>query len=190
MRLTRTETGIEKKKPSVAELVESLLSSSHIDVESKDNRLFIHIRGALAELPSLKNSKRISSNHAFIERRVLAKLKALDKLLAPYLPYVQPYTEPVSVILINSERSRSFDPDNTYQTVKDWLEPSTKTDGVRKKSNTRGWGVGLVTNDSLISGGSYHAKDVGAELSVTSIYLVPFVSVQSSLKAYIEEHCL
>lgn len=188
MRLTGTETGIEKKKPSVAELVEKFVDGSTVDVVAKDDRVFITFKGLLAEIPSLKNSKRISRNHAFIERSVLAKLKAMDRMMSPYVPYFIQHTEKVSVILLNSERSRSFDPDNTYQTIKDWLEPSTKTDGVRKKTNVRGWGVGIVSNDSLISGGSYHASDVGAPLDETRILIAPFVSVQSSLKAYVEEH--
>ena len=61
-----------------------------------------------------------------------------------------------------AKRSRRFDPISVAETVQDWLEPASKIVG-RTKKHARGWGAGLVDDDSQVVSISAHAEDLGLE---------------------------
>jgi hypothetical protein len=183
------ETGPEKKRPSVAELVNTICAVSSCVVTQHYSYTKIVFGGPVKDIPSLKNTGHVAGRGRFLDRATLAKLKAMDRLFfeAKGSLNIDYSSGPVSMVISNAARRRSFDTDNTLSTVRDWLEPSTKTSG-QKAGVGRGWGIGIVSNDSFISGGSFHASELGWDLEKTEIVIVPWAEVSPVLKAYAEKH--
>jgi hypothetical protein len=139
----------------------------------------IELHGKLAAIPSLKNSKPMGQN--FMSKQARDYLAVVDNVfkmkqgfeITKQMPRIPPMTfgtEKVFVLVVFGKRSRSFDPDNGLATVKDWLESSEKMVGQRSK-HRRGWGCGLVNNDSQVTAFGVHAEDLGLDTPVTTIYL-------------------
>ena len=190
MKIHSVEQGVEKAKLSTNELSKLIVAASECKVTKSLTHLQIVFTGKIADLPSLKNSNTFARGNHFMPKGKVAHLKAMDYMVQQQIGWgdVPRFTERVSVIVSNRARTRSFDPNNTYQTVCDWLEPMTKTDGQHVKGKTRGWGLGVVPNDSLISGSSYHCWELGWSNNETVIIVAPFPQVASALRAYAEAH--
>lgn len=188
MELEELSRKAESKK-TPAELVAALIADSWCEVFEKGALGYeINIGGALKDIPALKNSKRFAGRGAFIEKGVLARLKGLERLIDvemfSVMRSLMHEMTSVSVIISCAERSRDFDTDAVFTTFRDLMEPKTKIAGVRKKNHNRGWGLGLVANDSVISGGAYHWHELDEEKDVTKIFIAPFLSVKDELIAY------
>ena len=93
-------------------------------------------------------------------------MKAVQKSGLPALPTFG--KEEVIAILICAKRKVRFDTDNCLSTIRDWMEPRLKKGG---RGKPRGWGVGLVENDSQIKGFVFQDKDLGFSLD-TSLLIV------------------
>lgn len=142
------------------------------------------LNGAIAALPSIKNSKQMigdkdkeGNGRLIISNEYRARLKALDFL---YKEAVFKATcklnarltfgkAPVWVTLICGNRKVRFDADNCFGSVQDWLEPNEK--GVKNKTKKRGWGVGLIDDDSQITGLCIKAKDLGWTTTSSFIFV-------------------
>lgn len=188
------ETGAVKAKKTTMEMCEAIVECSTCKIRERNGFIAITLTGPLADLPSLKNAKRFSGRGSFIDKSTMARIRALDRMFKEAwkkLPQVTNYDRgALSVIVSNRFRARGFDTDNVFSFVKDWLEPSTKTSGVRGKTVNRGWGVGLVANDNQVSGGSYYAAELGWDCNTTQILIAPFSEVKSGLRAYAQMHAL
>lgn len=135
------------------ELIRKLLNRSSIRVKIDQGRRCIgfHILGALANIPSLKNSRYKHVNH-----RTECKIKALHLLLerlkaenpAMRLPFFGA-GEQVFVVVVNGKRNRKFDLIGPLETVQDLLEPASKIVG-QKRKRARGWGWGIIQDDAQI----------------------------------------
>jgi len=123
----------------------------------------------MAKIPSLKNAK--LPGKSFLNPKVT---KYLKQLTAEYYLVarnkINPYGGSVFALIILG-KSR-VDADNAAATICDWLEPSTKIVGQRTK-RYRGWGVGLVANDSQITSLAIRAKDIGIDTKDSEIILTP-----------------
>lgn len=155
-----------------------IIAASKCDVVRQDDRQYlIRIWGEAALIPSLKNSKMPGKN--FINPEVTAKLIALTGLLAPYSDFIIPY-EPRELVwctVILAQRPTTFDTDNGFAAIKDWLEPTGK-----KGKRDRKWGIGVVDDDRWVRGVCYHCSDFGIRSNCTVIVLQPFNSVVNELK--------
>jgi hypothetical protein len=181
-------TGKDLTKLTTKEMIEKMCAESMCSVSYCDNRTLIVFSGRLRDIPSLKNTGHTSGRGHFLNKTTLAKLKAMDRLFINSLQVpIWRYAEPVSVFISNADRVRSFDTDNTLSTIRDWLEPCTKSSGT-KKGFHRGWGVGIVENDASISGGSYHASELGWLPTETRILIAPARQVREELRLYAKAH--
>lgn len=141
--------------------------------------LCIVLQGSCASIPPLKNSKIPGTN--FLNPRTRGKIKTLDAAWWAAVfskPEHQPlrgwrWEEKVLVQVLLSKTTRA-DADNAMATVRDWLEPPTKSVGRRQ----RGWGIGLVGNDSQIISIAMHQADLGIKLEqdVTFIFIKPLLT--------------
>ncbi len=188
--------GFATKKITGKDLVNSLVTESEVDITlyrdlSDTNQpvkqVRIEIFGEAAKIPSFKNSKLPGKN--FINPSYLARIRALDRLVSETgIDLAQHrFKDKVFVLVINGIRNREFDADNVLATVRDWLEPSTKQVGRIKKN--RGWGIGLVGNDSQVIGLSIQCGDLNTESESTTILITEYFDVSLILKQFISE-CL
>lgn len=160
-------------------LIQEIIQESGMGVSfTRDGKytagITIALKGPVAAVPSLKNSKAPGTN--YINEKTMSRIVAMDALWnAACRSYTGQDTavvgfgdQPVHLLCIFGKRSRSFDLDNAMATVRDWLEPPWKTVGRGKQRN---WGVGLVNNDSQITGYAVHASDIDLETTDTVISL-------------------
>jgi hypothetical protein len=174
-------------------LVSEILVSSKCIVVHKwsqgGTQLKVHVEfhGTAAKVPSLKNAKLPGMN--FINPKTIARLQAMDILYRDEVKHDRPTfaDRPVSCIVILAEGSRC-DEDNVFASVKDWLEPSTKQVGRKKKD--RGWGSGLVYNDSQVIGECIRGSDIGWTQSYTTILVCERALTTECLKNYVGAHQL
>lgn len=147
--------------------------------------LVIEIRGALAAVPSLKNSKLPGTN--YINPKARAKLLALDALYfrATRNRQLSFADERVFMLGLFGGRSRSFDVDNAVTSLRDWLEPSAKSVGRRRRS--RGWGVGVVANDRNIVSLGLSAADLSSDKKTTLLVLKRWRDLKPEFVRCIEE---
>lgn len=135
-----------------------------------------------SRIPSLKNSKLPGRN--FLNPETLNRLRAMDAL---YLRSTRVYNDSnlsfgdqkVMGLLVCNKRPVRFDLDNCVAAVKDWCEPATK--------RGRGWGVGLVDDDSKLNIIAAHAEDLGLTLDHSLLILRPMADVQGTFKGWINK---
>lgn len=152
-------------------------------------RLQIEFIGQVGDIPSLKNSKMPKTN--FMNPQTKLRIGVMDILFAmgaAKLRFKKRITfgsQPVALLVVCKSRSRSFDPDNVLATVKDWLEPRFKQVGRQRKN--RGWGVGVVDNDSQITGICIKDSDLGLNLDKTIIVVRRFNANWNKMQDVINE---
>lgn len=160
--------------------VEILLRSGKVD------RLRLELSGPIAHIPSLKNSKMPGKN--FTNPDVMARLKVMDYVYKESISKTGVHFpvsfggEDVALIVVCARRKVAFDTDNCLATVRDWLEPSSKTVG---KGRARGWGVGVVNNDRQIKGLALYDKDLGLKLEKSIIVVQRFDKTQDKLTEFV-----
>lgn len=164
----------EKKADRKAEIAELLERSHCVVARVKDplgglKQLVIQIRGPLADIPAAKNRKMVTKFGVFNNRKTDIFLRALTELVGRELFSTDTFGDAqVSVVVACAKRKRSFDTDNVYTTVRDFLEPATKVRGAHG-NHKRGWGIGVIEDDAQVGGGGWHAKQLGALDEITSI---------------------
>lgn len=177
-----------KKRPTHKQLIARYVEGSNMKVNVSQNwirekgelelievELRIEITGEAARIPALKNRKIPGLNCPNPD--TLARIAALDALFYRAVTASEIRTlnlfgsSKVWVVLICGNRNRRFDPDNCFSTIKDWLEPRTKLVG---KGRARGWGIGVIEDDSQIAGLAVRAADVGLDTKDTTIVIKPF----------------
>lgn len=120
-----------------------LVSADHDAAGLSSVRIEFH--GELSRIPSLKNSKLPGRN--FVNPDTLQRLKAMETL---YLNATAIHKGQrlsfgdanVLGLLVCPKRKVRYDVDNCAASIKDWCEPSNK--------RRRGWGVGLINDDSAL----------------------------------------
>lgn len=185
---------------SRAERVDRLVKGSELDVVIDGASVSIQISGELAILPILKNRKLPPRfpGQVILNPGALDRIMALDLLFAEHLERSSPPGEPVfisrilcpvSVVIIMSD-SQTADRISVLETVQDWLEPAEKKVGSSKKKpgRDRGWGIGLIANDSQVIGSSYRASDIGPASDSARILIRPFREVKDLAVQYIARH--
>jgi hypothetical protein len=132
-----------------SERIAALITDSTMRVNHGAGWLKIVIGGALARIPSLKNNRQFGG----VDRTVLDKLKALDSMFRRHVNCDDTTffgDQEVFLFAVFGDRGGTkFDEDNALTTVKDWLEPLSKCVG-RTSKRGRGWGIGLVNDDSQV----------------------------------------
>lgn len=158
------------RKEKIAAIV--LNSRAAVKIFESRKGICLSLQGKAKDIPSMKNSKIPNTN--FLNPNILCRIKALDilfkRLLRTILSNSFPTKESISLIILNGKRNVNFDPIGCLETIQDWLEPDTKKVG---KSGIRGWGVGLIENDSqVVFGVSLRKKDLGmTDIDSTEIYI-------------------
>lgn len=179
------------RRKSSSEKVTDLCDNSQCDIiiDEVSKRVEIIFSGKLSAIPSIKNAKEIKYHNGrpylINNKNTMDHLAAMDILFKRKLDSLNisklTFGESkVFVLLLCAKRSQKFDPINTCETVQDWLEPSHKTSG-SKAGNTRGWGVGVIENDSQVTSLAMHQKDAGGDESSTRIIIVPLNSIIKNL---------
>lgn len=141
--------------------------------------LQVEFHGELARLPSLKNSKLPGTN--FLNPDTLDRLKAMQTLFErSALVYPRQRlkfaSERILGLLVCSKRKTRFDLDNCAAAVKDWLEPATK--------RGRGWGVGVIEDDSQLTIFPVHADQYGKRVDYSLLILKPWRLVDQSFRTF------
>jgi hypothetical protein len=139
----------------------------------------VEFHGELARIPSLKNSKLPGRN--FVNPDVLQRLKAMETL---YHHGAEIYKKKglafgdreVVGVLVCPKRKVRFDLDNCAASIKDWCEPPTK--------RMRGWGVGLVNDDSRLNVLAVRAEHVGLEINYSLLVLRRWSDVSRSFRQW------
>lgn len=144
--------------------------------------LQIEFHGELSRIPSLKNSKLPGKN--FINPDTVDRLVAMQALFdrsALVYPRKQLRfdSERVLGLLVCSRRRTRFDLDNCAAAVKDWLEPPTK--------RGRGWGVGVIEDDSQLTVFPVHADQYGRNINYSMLILKPWQLVEPSFRVFSEK---
>ena len=168
-------------------LIDELIQASDMSVDfrvAKDEPLptgiRIKIRGDLARIPAIKNNKQIAVNSktgkTFIKSnpKHIAHMKALTILWQKITGHMQPirFNQKLSMAVIYGVRSGTWDEDNCKTTLKDWLEPSEKQKG--GTGNARGWGIGLIEDDSLVKAYDIKSSELRIEQEFTTIFIEPW----------------
>lgn len=171
---------VKKPRPTYKELFARYYqkSSCAVSISDNDRALNIVFKGELVRIPSLKNSKIPGKN--FIAPDTRARIKVMDALFAREIERkrlrVNTASVPMLLIFIAGARSGSFDLSGCIETIQDWLEPQVKKVG--KKSKSRGWGVGVISNDSHIRPVAFHSHDLtGFARDESRIILIPLLEV-------------
>lgn len=160
-------------------------------LEGKAQRVVIELRGPIANIPSLKNSKLPGKN--FLNLSVLSRLKVMDACFKQTIaemgnPDISFGADEVTCLVVCAKRKVSFDTDNVLATVRDWLEYPVKKVG---KGRDRGWGIGLVDNDRQIKGLAVYCKDLGVimeqSLIIIQRYALKKLEFQQFLETYFME---
>lgn len=173
--------GPKRKFPSRKELIAKYMASSTCSVKTWDGGakgITIRFYGAMANIPSLKNQRLPGKN--FTNPDVKARIAVMDLLFKQSCSSAPNYGKSdVFVAMVCANRPRSFDLIGCMETVQDWLEPSTKKVG--KKARSRGWGIGLIDNDSQVTPFVCRAELFGSMEACTTIHVVPMRSCVSRL---------
>ena len=143
------------------------------------SQIRIEFHKETARIPSLKNSKLPGRN--FINPDTLDRLRAMDAL---FIRSTSVYPrqrltfrdQDVGGLLICSKRPTRFDLDNCVASIKDWCEPAQK--------RGRGWGVGLVEDDSKLNVFAVHAAHTGRTLDHSVLILQPWHSIKDHMVGF------
>lgn len=143
--------------------------------------LRVEFHGELARLPSLKNSKLPGKN--FINPDTLDRLQAMqvhfERSARVYPSKALHFQkEPLVALLVCSKRKTRFDLDNCAASVKDWLEPNTK--------RGRGWGVGVVEDDSQLTVFPIHASQYEKQIEYSLLLVRRWADVQGDFRRFSE----
>ncbi len=183
VRKANRRTGKRDRTPSL--VAWEIMQSSKMTVRELPDGVEILIEGPAAKIPALKNSKIPGTN--FTKPEHLGRIYALDALynVAIEEAKIRPQfgDEPLYMVAVIGARSNSFDPDNCFTTLKDWLEPATKPVG----KNRRGWGIGLVSDDRFVSGFPVAARDLGSRNQNTFISIRLLDSVRDHVERLLRE---
>lgn len=184
-----------RKAETRSELVTQLLNESEVFLNVQwsngaaiPDLVWIEFRGALASIPSLKNSR---NKFGGLTMRTKAYLQAMDAGFNDAIQregFRRPYfgSEPVFIALGVYGRR---DDDNTSSTVKDWLEPRTKLVGQSVKRE-RGWGVGLIDNDREARCFPLPASDLALSIKHSRIVIRPWNSIREAAVNFHAQACL
>lgn len=193
--ITAIAQWFEDKPKTLKNLTAKYLLGSQcvVAVNSQDgivNDVYIEFHGECSRIPSMKNSKLPGKN--FLNPEFLARLKAMDGLYAKEIRAmggVAPTfgTDRVAVLLICGKRSRSFDPLNCADTISDWLEPSTKKVGRGPGQRDRGWGCGLIENDSQVTLFPIHSEQTGITIDYTRIIIRRWSCMQEAAVEFVSK---
>lgn len=188
----------ERERLTAAQIFQKLVTSSSLkltvttDWTGSVESIAIKLNGAVASLPSIKNSKQmIGDGRLIISNEYRARLKALDFL---YTEQVFKTTckhnfgysfgkAPIWLTVVCGNRKVRFDSDNCFASVQDWLEPNEKC--VKNKTKKRGWGIGLVDDDSQITGICIKAKDLGWTTTSSFIFVERFEKKREDLLTFL-----
>jgi hypothetical protein len=177
-----------KKKLTTKERIEKIVSESDMKIDFDEDWIWIRISGPAANLPSMKNSKLPGKNFAAPD--FLGRVKSLDSLWNSQIDFkaVPRFGLGVRVglLIISAKRTRSFDPIGCLETVQDWLEPKNKKVG--RKGTSRGWGIGLIDNDSQVVGISLRYDEHHRELfdpESTHILIKPFEKISREFSDFL-----
>lgn len=184
--------GQPKKKLSARELIAKHVNESAcmlVELRDKVGQLeavHIELHGTAARIPAMKNSKLPGKN--FINPEFLARIKGMDVLFnhAAKKQGIESLTfghEPVICAVICGHRPRDFDALNVAETVADWLEPACKPVGRAKAK--RGWGIGLIENDSQITMLSTKACHLYLQCEYTRIVVRRAATIGESLAQFV-----
>lgn len=191
--------GQPKEKLSASELREKYIRESSCLVSIVPGELYprslhIEFHGECANIPSHKNSFISTKTRApFIDPKVRAKLQAMDFL---FLREVEAQgksafrfgSNHIHLTAILADRSRATNEDNLMSSIKDWLEPSVKEKGGKRKS--RGWGVGIVDDDIYAHGYPVTSKMLNCQVSHTTIIIRPLEDMRKALVQFVAEASL
>lgn len=154
----KSSWGPIKQRLTASQLASKHVTESEMDVSVHHTgdvlrRVIITLRGSLAAVPSLKNSKIPRTN--FTNPAVMGKIKAMDQLFLSSGEKNLSFGAERVHVLIRLASQGHTDRFNAMETIADWLEPKTKKVGKRE----RGWGIGLINDDSQVLGFPYRAQD-------------------------------
>lgn len=147
-----------------------LAVTANTDSDGNLTAVTIELHGKLAAVPSLKNSKPNGAN--FMSTRARDWLTSAQGFWKAQSFLSSFGDEPLLAVIVWGKRPVRFDTDNATTTIKDWLEPATKIVGKFEK-RSRGWGAGLVNNDSQVEAWPVRASQLGLDTTTTTIYLRP-----------------
>lgn len=173
-----------EEKLTQSQMIANYLSNSCLQLSVEEDwtgspiKLVIVVSGKLASFPAIKNSKHILPNgRVVINSDYQARLKALDKLFfeKSFQKNCSFGTTPVWCSVVCGKRNVRFDADNCFSSMTDWLEPNFKI--VNNKKNQRGWGVGVVEDDSQVSGICIKGVSLGLSTSDSIISVSRWVDV-------------
>lgn len=189
LRITNAEYVKEvKKRPTFKELRTRYIAESRMQVSFQSDwtgaaqKVVIRFQGAIARIPSMKNSKIPGLNVPNPD--VMAKLAAMDVLFNRALgarAFPKFGKQQVHVTLISGKRSRSYDVDNCFTTLKDWLEDPAKRVG---KGKARKWGCGLIANDSFVTGCALKADVLGMNSEDSVVFIHRLSDVIENVKGF------
>ena len=179
-----------KKRPGRKDARHAALDGSlcELDIRRRPDKELLSVditfHGPAAAIPSLKNSKMPGCN--FAEPKVMGRIDAMSKMfydtaLVTGAGVHGPWfgADPILLLLICGDRSGPFDVIGCLETVQDWLEPATKRVG--RQGRRRGWGVGLIDNDSQVTPVAVHSHQLGFPHEHTIIRLRRFDRARESL---------
>lgn len=193
---------------------DSLVLKSRIEIVTSDDSevpqwTYLSFFGPIAKVPSLKNNKNAfafikdgrakvgMSKSVMSEAWVRAATILFEKALfaAGRKPFR--YECKVSGFAVHGTRPKSFDVDNATTTLQDFLEPREKEVGKTKivnnkpKKSIRGWGCGLVSDDTNVRLFPLLAADFGFNTVETTVLIItPFEHVKEHIfKAYAAHFC-
>lgn len=153
------------------------------------SRLTIQIHGALAHIPSIKNNRH--PRFPGIDKKVLAKLKALDILFFKAVEgigyskeFLNLHDSYIFITLITANSKRAANEDNAMTTIKDWLEPRTKIVGGKNKKD-RGWGIGIIKDDIQARGIALKSEDLNRQSEHTLIVIQKWVDVSHKVSDFV-----
>lgn len=186
---------------------DKLVLSSSIDVTFSDDKAvpawtYLSLSGPIARIPSLKNSRSIFSfkgkdgtpkvgfsKSVISEAWVQAATVLFQEAMLKAKRGAVQYDGKVSGFVIHGKRSNSFDVDNATSTLQDFLEPQEKLVGSAKNKKARGWGCGLVQDDSLVRLFPLRAEDFGLRgITNTIVILTSFENVAHEIYKLFSAH--
>lgn len=182
-------------KKTSFQIVRELCDSSECEILLDTKRSIVRIRftGKISKIPSIKNNKRIIYRdrrpYVVISENAQNHLAAMDILFhraqqRANIKRLSFKDIEIFMLVACSSKGRSFDPINMCETICDWLEPSSKMNGNSK--SRRGWGVGIIENDSQVTSLAVHQHLIGGDSSVTEITILPFDATKLHLINFIK----
>lgn len=183
---------VQKKNLTFKELLSYYMERSEIRMTASDSSISpewieIEFHGEAGRIPSLKNNK---ANAGWLTKDVKARIYNLDRCWERDISQRIDYgDELLSGVLICGDRGRRrFDTDNCSTTIRDWLEPGTKQAGRTRRS--RGWGVGMVEDDTNVRILPLKAADLGREDKHSTLILTKAKHTRLNLVEYVAAHYL